>query len=238
MVRAHRFEAMRADGRSEAPSETVEANIRVLIWGAGGHGRVVADTLRAAGHTLAGYIDRDAERTDERLSGVPRVSDAHLRRLLQGGEENLPLGADYVALGIGDNAVRAELAALLGKFSCPALVHPSAEVSPSARIGRLTVVFPRVVVNADARIGEAVILNSGAIVEHDCVVGSGSHISPGAILTGAVKIGRQAWVGAGATLLPAIEVGERSRVGAGAVVVADVPAGATVVGVPARSKGR
>ena len=116
----------------------------------------------------------------------------------------------------------------------PAVVAASATVSPQAMLGPGTVVLEHAHVGPSARLGVGVIVNTAAIVEHDCVVGDGAHIAPGAALLGAARIGTGTFVGAGARVLPGIELCADVTVGAGAVVTRSVPAGMTVVGVPAR----
>ena len=213
---------------------------RFLIWGAGGHGRVVADLVRACGHELVGYVDADpAKRGQAAEPGGGRVL-LDQRELLASVDEDgtLPYGADAVALAVGDNRLRAEGLFRLGSTCVPALVHPSAVVSPSACVARGSVVFPLAVVNAGARIGQAVIVNSAAVVEHDCVLGDGVHVSPHATLAGGVKVGERSWVGAGATVIQNVVIGADVTIGAGAVVIRDVPDGLTVAGVPAVSLER
>lgn len=207
----------------------------LLVWGGGGHGRVVADAARAAGFVLAGFVDADPDKRGavvEPGGGRVVASEEELRAALAAGR--LPAGADAVALAVGDNARRWACLAALGDAPCPAVVHPSAVVSPSATLGRGTVVFAGVVVNAAARVGSAVILNTRAVVEHDCRVGDAAHLSPGAVLCGGASAGARAWVGAGATVIHGGAVGDDAVVGAGAVVVRPVPDGVTVVGNPAR----
>lgn len=208
-----------------------------LVWGGGGHGKVVADLIRAAGHRVVGFVDRDPEQVEGRALAdeAPAVvvrEDELIARF--DGKEPLPAGADALALGVGDNGARSRCLVAPDGVELPALVHPSAVVSPSVRLGQGAVVMAGAVVNADARVGEAAIMNSGAVVEHDCVLGRASHVSPGAVLAGGVSVGERAWVGAGATVIEGVTVGADAVVGAGAVVIRDVPEGDTVVGVPAR----
>lgn len=208
-----------------------------LVWGGGGHGRVVADLLRALGHTVAGYVDGDPAKLGQVVEpgGARVVMDEAAFLAALRGNGALPHGAAAVALAVGDNALRLRCLEALGPRAAPALVHPSAVVSPSAALGRGTVVFAGAVVNAAARIGQAVIVNTRAVVEHDCVVEDGVHLSPAATLCGGVRVGRGGWVAAGSVVIPGVTVGPGAVVGAGAVVVRGVPAGAVVVGNPAKN---
>jgi len=207
-----------------------------LIWGAGGHGRVVADLVRALGHRVYGFVDGNpsliGEQVDPGGACVEIREDDFLAVLANRGGGDQPF--DAIALGIGNNGTRLGRMELLHSREVPPLAHPAAVVSAGARLGRGTVVFAGAVVNSGARIGEAAIVNTGAIIEHDCVVGDGVHVSPGAVLSGGVSVGERAWVGAGSVVIQGIAIGADSIVGAGAVVIHDVPDGATVVGNPAR----
>lgn len=205
---------------------------RVIVWGGGGHGRVVAELVRASGHIVLAYADRNASQQDSR---EPAVVVAEEQLVAAARANRLPFGATAVALGIGDNAARAAALEGLSGILVPAYSHPSAIVSPSATLGRGTVVLPQAVINANAYLEDAVIVNSGAVVEHDCVLGSAVHVSPNATLTGGVNIGARSWIGAGAVVLPGIVIGRDAVIGAGAVVTRDVGEGETVVGVPARA---
>ena len=209
---------------------------RFLIWGGGGHGRVVADLIRALGHDVAGYVDRDATKVGEVVEpGGARVvvAEAEFLAALARGDA-YPDRATAVALAIGDNVARFACLRTLAVESTPPLIHPAAVSSPSARYGPGTVILPHAVVNAAATVGGGVIINTGAIIEHDCLVDDAAHVSPGAVLSGSVRVGTRSWIGAGATIIPGIRVGRDAIVGAGAVVIRDVPDSATVVGNPAR----
>jgi len=209
---------------------------RVLVWGGGGHGKVVADLIRACDMQVVGFVDRDPAKRG--LAVEP--GGARILLLQNEFEELLATHGHFaeratcVALGIGDNRVRLQCARALDDCLMPGLVHPRASVSPCATLGAGSVVFAGAVLNPDARVGDAVIVNTGAVIGHDCTVGHGAHISPNATLTGAASVGRGAWVGAGAVVLPGVRVGDGAIVGAGAVVRRDVPDLTTVVGIPAR----
>lgn len=210
--------------------------MRVIIYAPGGHGKVVADVVRACGHEVAGFVDID----DSRLGQVAEPGGARVLYVEEEFIETLDEARDFdaIAQAVSHNATRLRcFFEVLGTVSMPAFVHPSAVISPSAQIGDGTIVMPNVVVNAAATVGRACILNTGCIVEHDVTVGDGAHISPNATIAGEATVGECAWIGAGATVLPTVSVGAQSTVGAGAVVIADVPEEATVVGVPAGPVG-
>ncbi len=204
---------------------------RLLILGAGGHGRAVADLAAECGWDVAGFTDR---------SPGPGVlgEDDEVEDLIRAGK------VDAAIVGVGNTALRrrAELFELLKKAGAttPTLVHPCASVARTCRIGEGTVVFPGVVLGAAVEVGDNVVLYSNTVAEHDSRIASHAYLSPGAILSGSVTVEASAFVGAGAVILPGISVGPGATVGAGAVVTARVAAGATVLGSPARqiaSKG-
>lgn len=204
---------------------------RVLVYGAGGHGKVVADVARSAGFEVIGFVDDDPERQRSGLWGLRVLS---WDRLLA---ERASLGEAAIALGVGDNEARERChQRLVGAgFEIATLLHPSAVVAPTARIGAGSVIMALAAVNPDAEVGEGAILNTGSIVEHDCRVGRFAHLSPNSVLGGAACVGERTHVGMGAVVFPGIVVGASARVGAGSVVHRSVPDGRTVVGLPARS---
>ena len=198
--------------------------------GAGGHARALLDVLRAAGWAdPVAILDRDP---GARVLGLAVTgSDADLPGLFAEG-----VRAAVVA--IGDNTLRERIGVRLREqgFALPALVHPSAIVAGSATLGAGVALLPRVVVGAGACIGEFAILNSGSIAEHDAQIGTAAHLAPGVVVAGDVFVGARSLVGVGACVRPGIRIGADCIVGAGAAVVADVPAGASVMGVPARAR--
>lgn len=192
--------------------------MRVLILGAGGHGRAVCEAARDAGFEVAGFLDDHGPRAD--MLGLPVRGTAGFT----GGA---------LLIGLGSNAARLAAGARF-PADLPVLLHPSAIRAGSAEVAAGAVIMPRVVLGALARIGRLALINTGAIIEHDCTVGEGAHVGPGAVLCGGVSVAAEALVGAGAVIAPNIRVGARAVVGAGAAVLADVPEGARVGGVPAR----
>jgi sugar O-acyltransferase (sialic acid O-acetyltransferase NeuD family) len=211
--------------------------MKLLLWGAGGHAKVVLDIARAMEiFTDIRFLDDAAEKRPW-FRGCPILGGVEWLHSLDTAICSEPMN---FLISIGDNRIRARRYAAAAAAGLPAatLLHPSAIVSPSAMIGEGTVIMPRAIVNADARIGRNCILNTGAIVEHDCVIGDHVHISPGAVLGGGVRVGDFTLVGTGAHALPRAVIEEGAVVGAGAVVLHRVPACCTAVGVPARLIGQ
>jgi len=203
--------------------------VPVVVYATGGHGRVVADALRAAHHELLGFVDDDSARHGTTVWGLPVVGLDGVRQL---GRDR-PL---EIALGIGDNAARRasyERCIALG-LVVSSVIHPSAIIAPSATVGVASVVLAGAIVNAEARIGNGCIVNTGAIVEHNVEVGDFAHVSPGATLAGGSRLGAESHLGAHAVVVDDIFVGARTVVGAGAVVNRPIPDDVVAYGVPAR----
>ena len=203
---------------------------RLVVYGAGGHGKVVADVGRSAGYEVVGFLDDAPGRPGHVFFDLPVVSGSAFLR------DRAGLGEVAVVLGIGDNAAREQVYERLraAGVAVPAIVHASAVVAPSSRIAAGSVVMALAAVNPDAVVGEGAILNTGSVVEHDCRLGRFVHLSPNAALGGAVEVGDRTHLGLGAVALPGVRIGADVRAGAGAVVHRDVGDGQTVVGVPAR----
>lgn len=206
----------------------------VLIIGAGGHGAVVVDILRAAGRYMpAGFIDADPSLVGQTIAGIPVLGAFN-----QIGKLRSQFSQAVVA--IGDNRVRRSYEAKLtaAGFELINAIHPSAVISTTAELGKNLVVAAGAIVGASARIANSVLLNTGCIIDHECVIGHGAHIGPGAKLAGRVHVGAGAFVGIGSAIIPCTRVGEEATVGAGAVVIRDVQDRETVVGVPAKPIAR
>jgi acetyltransferase EpsM len=201
----------------------------LYVFGAGGHGKVVAEAARFdLDYRLRAFLDDDRRRWGQEWDGLPVLGGRGLLASLEDDAE--------VALGIGGNVMRAEVAeAVLGwGRTLATVVHPSAVVARGVALGPGTYVAPLAVLHTDAQLGHGCIVNSGAVVEHDCRLGDWVHVSPGAALGGGVRIGEGAHVALGAIVLPGLALGPWATLGAGAVMVHSLPDYATAVGVPAR----
>jgi sugar O-acyltransferase (sialic acid O-acetyltransferase NeuD family) len=201
----------------------------LVIWGAGGHAKVVYDAARAMGYARILFVD---DRAGGELYGCAIVAPSSD---IQAAGESMQF-----IVAIGDNRARSECysRALRQGWRAATIIHPSAVVSSFSEISPGCAILPRAVINAGAVIGPNCIINTGAIVEHDCRISTHVHISPSATLGGNVQVGELAHVGIGACVLPGVSIGAASAVGAGAVVLASIPEAVTAVGVPARILSR
>jgi sugar O-acyltransferase (sialic acid O-acetyltransferase NeuD family) len=204
---------------------------RLLVLGAGGHGKVVGDCARAAA-CWSEILFFDRRWPELARCGPWRVAgkDGALLEAWRNG--------DQVFAAVGDAVVRMAWIDRMRSAGLPLAVvsHPRAMVSLDAFVGEGSLTAPGAVINIDARVGRGCIINTGATVDHDCRIADGVHVCPGSHLAGQVSIGAGSWIGIGSTVCQGVAVGARVIVGAGAVVTADVPDGITVVGAPARPR--
>lgn len=201
----------------------------VYVFGAGGHGKVVADIAFEAGWRVEGFLDDSSRRQGSTVLGFPVV----------GGRERIPdlvrEGQSIIA-AVGSNVLRKQLQEELegAGLRMATIISPFAHVSKWAAIGAGSVIMPGVIVNAGAVIGRGAIINSAAVVEHDCAVGDFTHLGPNCALGGGVRVGELSQVGIGASILPLVELGMHSVLGAGAVATRDLPGNVIAYGSPAR----
>jgi len=204
----------------------------IVIFGCGGHGRVVADTLKVAGAPLAGFLD-------DRPPGlvvneIPVLGD-------RGCLEKQEFLTQYaVLIAVGETRLRRQLALLVlaqgGRLA--RAIHPRAVIAADVSIGQGTVIMAGAVINTGTRIGRFAIVNTGATIDHDNMIEDGVHISPGCHLAGNVICRADAFIGTGASIIPRVQIGERAIVGAGAAVISNIPSDVLAVGCPAATKKR
>ena len=203
----------------------------VVIIGGGGHAKVAIESLRARGETVAAIVDADP--TPRQVLGVPVVGDD---LALPGLREK---GFSRLFVAIGENRLRQKLGRKAREqgFSLVNAIHPSAVISPTARLGEGIAVMAGVAINADSRIDDLAIINTGAVVDHDCRLAEACHLGPASALAGGVTVGERAFLGVGARAIPGVSIGADTIVGAGGVVVRDLPDAVLAIGVPAKIKG-
>jgi sugar O-acyltransferase (sialic acid O-acetyltransferase NeuD family) len=203
----------------------------VFVVGGGGHAKVVIATLQAAGLPVGAAFDDDPSKWGRSLLGVP----------IQGPIDDLPRGdGSGAVLAIGDNRRRLQMSQRLAArgVSWATVIHPTAYVHPTVRVGPGTVVFANATIQPDTVVGAHVVINTAASVDHDCVLGDFVHVAPGVHLAGGVVLDEGVLMGIGSAAIPGTRVGAWSTAGAGAVVVRDLGADVTAVGVPAKVRQR
>lgn len=200
--------------------EGTEMN-RLIIIGASGHGKVVADIAVKNGYSDIVFLDDDET-----------IKDCAGFKVVGKTREATSLTGDKI-VAIGNSKIRERIQS---KIDVITLIHPNAVIGRRVEIGKGSVVMAGAVINSEAKIGNGCIVNTTSSVDHDCVVGDFSHVSVGAHLCGTVKIGKYCWVGAGATVSNNVMIGSNIMIGAGAVVVSDIHEEGTYIGIPARKK--
>lgn len=195
----------------------------VIIIGAGGHGKVIADIIQKSGDRVVGFLD-DNPCIGANFIGFPML----------GAVDDYKKFDNEFVIAIGNATIRERIARKLSSVSWYTAIHPTAVISDiDVEIGAGTVVMANAVINTGAKIGKHCIINSGAIVEHDNKIADFVHISVGAKLAGTVKIGSGTWIGIGANVSNNVTVCGNCMVGAGTVVVKDIEKAGIYVGVPA-----
>lgn len=197
-----------------------------VVYGAGGHARVVAGILAANGIRVRGHFDDSYETgSTERIFGVP-ILGAFAEMEAARSEASVA----YIAVGDNDRrCIAFEQVAKWG-FELPALIHPTAIVDDSVTIGKASVICMGAIVGVEARIGRACIVNSGSSIDHECDVGDYCHVCPRVAIAGRVTVGDRTFIGIGSAVADRLTVGTDVTIGANSTVVRDVPAGTRVTG--------
>lgn len=195
---------------------------RLIIIGASGHGKVVADIAKLNGYIDIVFLDNDP--TISSCAGYPVLGPDTMTAELEGD----------VFIAVGDAETRKRLMERDAGKLFPILIHPSSVIAKGVEIGEGSVVMAGTVINPGAKIGRGCIVNTSSSIDHDCVVGDFCHVSVGAHLSGTVTVGENTWIGTGATVNNNVNICSGCMIGAGAVVIKDIDESGTYVGVPAR----
>lgn len=193
---------------------------KLIIIGASGHGKVIADIALKCGYKDIAFLDDNISLTE--CAGFPVVGTTKDANMIEGDK----------IIAIGNAKIRESLQKSIKNIVT--LIHPNAVISRRVKIGRGTVVMADSVINSDAEIGEGCIVNTCASIDHDCKIGNYVHISVGSHVAGTVEIGDRTWIGAGATVINNINICGDCMIGAGAVVINDIKTSGTYIGIPAR----
>lgn len=190
----------------------------VIIIGAGGHGKVIADIIKKNGDTVLGFLDDNTEAKDT----LGCVCDCVKHK------------DKYFIIAIGNNKIRKAIAEEYKELKYYTAIHPSAVIADDVKIGCGTAVMANSVINASAVIGKHCIINTAAVIEHDNVMGDFVHVSPNAALCGTVMTGDSCHIGAGAVIKNNVSVAADTVIGVGGAVVSDITVKGTYIGVPVK----
>lgn len=200
-------------------------NKKLILIGASGHGKVIADIARKNGYSEIAFLDDNEAITQCAGYAVLGKTNAAVHFS----------DCDFV-VAVGNAKVRQRLQEQLEReqLSVVTLIHPSAVIADGVKIGKGTVIMAGAVVNSCAVIGKGGIINTCASVDHDCILKDYVHVSVGSHVAGTVRIGKRTWIGTGATVSNNVEIIQDCIIGAGAVVVRDIVESGTYVGVPVK----
>jgi len=202
----------------------------LIIIGAGGHGRVVADCAeQTKRYQKIVFLDDCYSQRKKNLHwDIIGSTDSFIHHI-----DN----TDFV-VAFGNNKLRGQILEKLlkAKANVVSVIHPTAYISPYSKIGIGVVIFANVVINIGSNIQDGCIINTSASVDHDCVIEPNVHISPGAHIAGGVNIGAYSWVGIGASIIECVTLNENTQIAAGAAVTQSTQANALYAGIPAMFK--
>lgn len=197
---------------------------QLVIIGAGGHGKVIADIAQKQGYTDIMFLDDDE--SVHACGKYPVVGKV---------EQFRQYGGDVI-VAIGNAVLRQKIQTQLMEAgrNIPVLIHTNAVVAKDVEIGIGTVIMAGAVVNTGTHIGKGCIINTCASVDHDNIIEDYVHVSVGSHVAGSVHVGERTWIGIGTSIVNNIEICNDCLIGAGAVVVKNIECPGTYVGVPAR----
>ncbi len=195
---------------------------RVIIIGAGGHGKVVADIVKCCGDEAVGFLD------DKSLDAIPQFN-------VIGTIQDIGCFDDvWYFPAIGNASIRESIFARHPNVRWYTAIHPTSVVADDITIGHGTCVMANAVVNPGTKIGIGCIINTASTVDHDCTIYDFVHLSPGVHISGTVTVGKNTWIGIGASVVNNVSICDSCIIGAGAIVINDIEYAGTYIGVPAK----
>lgn len=201
----------------------------VILWGGTGQAKVIADIIGC--NRIVAIFDNNRNIISP-ISGVPIYYQESGFQTWYVQNKNFKKSVSYViAIGWNKGEARETISKMLLSYGYHAMnvIHDSAVISKSAKIGINNQILSQVHIGADAQIGNNCIINTGSIIEHDCILQDNVDIAPGCTLLGEVVIGKNSAIGAGTVILPRVQIGENVVIGAGSIVDSDVHNGIKMI---------
>lgn len=207
------------------------STLPIIVIGAGGHAKVLIDTLLDQNKNIIGIVDKEVSKTKNGLLGIQVLGTDDVVLQYQAEDISLVNGIGsvehtHLRKNVNDHFKQRG-------YSFTRVIHSSAIIAKDVICGEGVQVMAGAIIQTGSRIGMNTIINTKASIDHDCKIGAHVHIAPGVTISGGVQIGDGVHIGTGATLIQGIKVGPNSVIGAGSVVIRDVMSGTAVVGVPA-----
>lgn len=201
---------------------------KVIIIGAGGHAKVIADIIEKSEDIVYGFLDDNIEKGKNIIKDYKVLGKISECNYIQSNDKHM-----YFIIAIGNNYTRK---CIYNKYNLNyyTAIHPNSIIGMKTTIGEGTVIMSNTCISPDTIIGKNCIINTGAIIEHDNEIADYVHVSPNATLCGTIKVGNFTHIGAGAIIRNNIKITEDCVIGAGAVVVKDILEKGTYIGVPAK----
>lgn len=198
----------------------------VIIIGAGGHAKVIADIIYKSGDNLIGFLDDNL---------ANKGKEIYLGKKVLGTTKDIEnYNKNYFIIGIGNNSIRKKINNE-NNLKLYTAIHPSAIIAQDVKIGTGSVIMAGVVINPGTVIGKNCIINTCSSLDHDNLLEDYVHISPGAHLAGTVSVKEGTWICTGATIINNITIAQNNVIGAGSVVIKDInEENGTYVGVPVK----
>jgi len=203
-------------------------NMQVYIIGCGGNAKVVADICEANQYQIMGFFD-------DKYDGT-KITVYHKYQLLGKILDIDQYPGICVVNSVGDCRVRHRISKKLAFLDLQWIncIHPAAQISPTAKLGKGNIICYGAMINADAVLGDFNLINTMAVVEHDCQVGHFNHLAPKSVMCGGVSLGNENLLGVGSTVIPGKKIGHNNIIGAMTVIIHDISDDKTVVGIPGK----
>lgn len=206
---------------------------KLILIGAGGHAKVIIDSIDKEEYEIVGLLDKDSSAIGESINGIKIIgTDADAQSFIQDRTVHA-----IIAIGnMGNFHIREELYKRISElgYKFTNVIHKTSIISKSVRLGTGNVIMPGCIINSGAVIKDNSIINTGAIIEHDVEIGDNVHIAPGVVISGGTKIGNNTLIGVGSTIIQGIKIGNNCIIGAGSTVIKDINDNSLAVGTPAK----